>query len=41
MVDALRTRVREMLAAPIVAAPIPGPEELLASVGARSWNSAS
>jgi NAD(P)H dehydrogenase (quinone) len=41
MVDALRTRVREMLAPPIVAAPIPGPEELLASVGARSWNSAS
>ena len=41
MISALQDRVRAMLSDPVVAAPIPGPEELLASVGTRSWNSAS
>lgn len=40
MLEAMRARVRAMLADPIAATPIPSSEELLASVGNRSWNSA-
>lgn len=40
MIEALRARVRDLLATPIEATPVPSPDVLLASVGTRSWNSA-
>lgn len=37
-IEALRRRVRELLAAPCNPTPIPSPEALLASVGDRGWS---
>lgn len=41
MIVRLQRRVAALLEAPIDAAPIPAPEDILRSVGARSWNTAT